>query len=322
MAVCCVGFQRSGHLVITADFRDIAFEDGPRKCEGLFRASIAAFANIPRPTRNEIAQIDDLAIGLYDSVSREAKHYAATVLSKCTDVPPELLKRLCEEPVDVSAPLLISSKALRTIDLLRLISKHGLSHARVIARRKNVDPVIVNLVRLLNARAESEIAERQSRERAPNPVLDQVRDQLRTLISSAEPTAPEAAPATVTVDHDKPYPALRDAALASDPDAFPSALAKVLNISGFRARRICGAITYGDLLTCLKHLDLNQEQAFLLTATLYSSQVFYGPAIRLFLDRFAAIKPEDAAQRLGDWRKQDAAANVSGSGPQSAAISR
>src|SRR5690606_30629284 len=156
----------------------------------------------------------------------------------------------------------------------------------------------------------------------PNPVLDQVRDQLRTLISSAEPTAPEAAPATVTVDHDKPYPALRDAALASHPDAFPSALAEVLNISGFRARRICGAITYGDLLTCLKHLDLNQEQAFLLTATLYSSQVFYGPAIRLFLDRFAAIKPEEAAQRLEDWRKQDAAANVSGSGPQSAAISR
>jgi len=310
--------------VITADFRDIAFEDGPRKCEGLFRASIAAFANIPRPSRNEIAQIDDLALGLYDSVSREAKHYAATVLSKCADVPPELLKRLCDESVDVSAPLLISSKALRTVDLLRLISRQGLSHARVIVRRKNVDPVIINLVRLLNARAESEIAERQSAKRIADPVLDQVRDQLRTLMKPSEPTAPEAPPAKPHDNHGNPYPALRDAALASDPDAFPTALAKALTVSEFRARRICGAITYSDLLMCLKHLKLSEEQAFLLTATLYSSQVFYGPAIRLFLDRFAATKPDEAEQHLADWRSQDAAANVSGTGPasQPAAISR
>jgi len=307
--------------VITADFRDIALEDGPRKCEGLFRASIAAFANIPRPSRNEIAQIDDLALGLYDSVSREAKHYAATVLGKCTDVPPGLLKRLCDEPVDISAPLLISSRALSTVDLLRLISRHGLSHARVIARRTQVDPVIVNLVRLLNARAEAEISERNERERIASPVLDHVRDQLRNLMKPVEVSAEEALPAT-RQESASFYPQLREAALASDPDLLPRTLAKALGVSEFRARRICTAITYSDLITCLKHLKLSEEQAFLLTATLYSSQVFYGPAIRLFLDRFAAIRPEEAVQRLEDWRKQDAAANGSGSGPQSAAISR
>lgn len=306
--------------MITADFRDIAFEDGPRKCEGLFRASIAAFANIPRPSRNEITQIDDLALGLYGSVSREAKHYAATVLSKCTDVPPGLLKRLCDEPVDISAPLLIGSKALTTVDLLRLIGRHGLSHARVIARRTNVDPVIVNLVRLLNARAEAETAQRRRHEPMASPALDQVRNQLRSLMKPAEASALQSTSAARPADADL-YAQLRDAALTPDPDRFPRALAKALNVSEFRARRICTAITYSDLITSLKYLGLTEEQAFLLTATFYSSQVFYGPAIRLFLERYAAIRPEVAEQRLQEWRHQDAA-NLQGPPPQPAAMSK
>jgi len=307
--------------VITADFREIAFEDGPRKCEGLFRASISAFANIPRPSRNEIAQIDDLALGLYDSVSREARHYAASVLSKLSDVPPHLLRRLCDEAVDISAPLLISSQALSDIDLIALIGKHGLSHARVIARRKNVNPVIIHLVRLLNAKAAREIAERQTRSSISSPALDEVRHQLRTLMKSDEPDEDRAA-SLPEQEVAGPYRLLRTAALAPNVDAFPSALSHALGVSDFRARRICTAITYSDLLISLKNLDLSEEQAFFLTAALYPSQLFYGPAIRLFVDRYRAIEPVEAERRLQEWREQDARMAGQNNTPQSFAISR
>jgi Uncharacterized protein conserved in bacteria len=309
----------SGLLVITADFREIEFEDGPRRCEGLFRAAIAEFSEKPRPSREEIAQIDDLALGLYDSVSREARHYAATVLSRSKDVPPGLFQRLCNEPVDISAPLLVNSPLLTTIDLLRLISRHGLSHARIIVRRRNVDPVIVNLVRLLNAKAESEAASR--REVAASPLLEQVRDRLRALASGStqqepEPEAEEApqAPSGLYMD-------LLRAALSSNADAFPRALAGALDLTVVRARRICSAITYSDLIACLKYLHLRPEEAFLLTAAYYPSQLFYGPAIRLFLDRYETLRIDDVELRLEEWRTQDEAAQAAALQRQSAAIS-
>lgn len=307
--------------MITADFREIAFEDGPRKCEGLFRASIAAFANIPRPSKNEIAQIDDLALGLYGSVSREARHYAASILSRCSDVPPGLFKRLCDESVDISAPLLISSQTLNDVDLIALIGRHGLSHARVIARRKNINPVIANLVRLLKAKAANEIAEHQNQGKIASPALEEVRNHLRTLLRSDALEKNSPASATET-DVASPYPMLREAALASDIDAFPSALSRALGISGFRARRICTAITYSDLLISLKNLDLSEEQAFFLTAALYPSQIFYGPAIRLFCDRYHMIEPGEAEHRLQEWREQDAVATGQNRASQSFAISR
>lgn len=281
--------------MITADFRQIAFEETPQRREGLFRASISAFSNIPRPSRNEIAQIDDLAMGLYDDVSREGRHYAASVLSKCDDVPPRLLERLANEPVDISAPILISSKALSDVNLISLISKHGLSHARVIARRKNINPVILDLIRLLNVKAAHEQAERLARTKVTGPVLDEVRDQLRSLVSHG--ARPSAGAET--------YRTLRDAALVPAPDAFPQALSRILDITEHRARRLSEASTYTDLLVGLRSLALTEEQAFFIVAALYPAEISYDAAIRLFVERYGAISLEEAERFVEAWRRQD-----------------
>ena len=56
------------------------------------------------------------------------------------------MRRLADEPVDIAAPLLLRSNALTDIDLIALIGRHGIGHARVIARRPDLNPTIAQLV--------------------------------------------------------------------------------------------------------------------------------------------------------------------------------
>ncbi len=121
------------------------------KAERLFRAAVSAFCSLTRPSRREIAQLEDLTLPLFDDVSVESRRYVAAALSECEYAPAALIRRLCEEPVDVAAPLLIRSPALSDVDLIALIGRHGLPHARAIARRRDLNPTIADLIRELQA---------------------------------------------------------------------------------------------------------------------------------------------------------------------------
>ncbi|MEP6564960.1 MAG: hypothetical protein ABJB10_07450, partial [Mesorhizobium sp.] len=132
-----------------SDFRQIAIRAESGKAERLFRAVVSAFCCLTRPSRREIAQLEDLTLPLFDNVSVESRRYVAAALSECEYAPAALVRRLCEEPVDIAAPLLIRSRALTDIDLIALIGRHGLPHARAIARRKDLNPTIAQLIKVL-----------------------------------------------------------------------------------------------------------------------------------------------------------------------------
>ncbi len=117
------------------------------KAERLFRAAVTAFCSLTRPSRREIAQLEDLTLPLYDSVSAEARRFVAAALSECQNSPAALVRRLADEPVEIAAPLLLRSNALTDIDLIALIGRRGIGHARVIARRPHLNPTIDQLVR-------------------------------------------------------------------------------------------------------------------------------------------------------------------------------
>jgi uncharacterized protein (DUF2336 family) len=135
--------------VSSSDFQQIAVRAGAGKPERLFRAAVSAFCSLPRPSRREIAQLEDLTLPLFDSVSPESLRFVAAALSECEYPPAALVRRLAEERVDVAAPLLMRSRALSDIDLIALIGRHGLPHARAIARRKALNPAIAHLIRAL-----------------------------------------------------------------------------------------------------------------------------------------------------------------------------
>lgn len=290
----------------SADFRHIEFQGGGRNSERLFRAAVSAFAALSRPTRRELIQLDDLTLGLFDSVSVEARRYAAAVLSDCNPAPLGLVKRLSDEPVAVSAPLLVRCPALSDVDLIALISRHGLAHARAIARRKTLHPTIAALIRALLARAEATGESEAVHPASPNNPLEAVRRQLRELMQQPAETASTEEPAEIVAgtasERDFVYARLRETALAGKSDGFAAALATALRLPRHRARGAVEGNSYTDLLTALRTLDLTAEQAFFLSATIFPDQLDHPAAARLFFERYAAMSREMAADNVAAWR--------------------
>ena len=298
------------------DFRQITIKSEAQKAERLFRAAVSAFCSLTRPSRREIAQLEDLALPLFEFVSVESKRYVAAALSECAYPPAALVRRLCDESVDIAAPLLIRSTALSDIDLIALIGRHGYGHARAIGRRRGLNPTIARLVTVLENKVvplrpavrdaktpagiepqlETATVAEAARDREPGATVDDVRQQLRAMMRPASlPPHPAARLTTVC--------AMRRSA-AMPPSSRPRLPTRSTRNSQ-RSRDKADDPSYAWLLDALSVLDVSEEKAFLVTAAIYPSSFGDLPAIRLFLSRYAAIEREEArhALRAGSHRR-------------------
>jgi uncharacterized protein (DUF2336 family) len=307
--------------VSASDFRQIAIKGEARKAERLFRAAVSAFCSLTRPSRREIAQLEDLALPLFDMVSVESRRFVAAALSECESAPKALVDRLCAEPVDIAAPLLVRSRALSDIDLIALIGRHGLPHARAIARRPGLNQTIAHLIRALERRAPGSVGT------APEPVgkttiandevpanrgdaADNVRRRLRSMML----------PARSDGDHepteDSRYAKLSAAALTGNPALFQAALANALDMDAAVARPTADTSSHAALLAALRALDLAEERAFLIAAAVFPGHFAHAEAIRLFLERYRALDRDAALDRVRNWRMEAAALSVRRNAPR------
>ncbi len=294
-----------------SDFRGIAPGAQSKKAERLFRAAVSAFCCLTRPSRRDIAQLEDLALPLFDWVSLESRRYVAAALSECDSAPKALVKRLCDETVDVAAPLLIRSKALGDVDLIALIGRHGAGHARAIARRPGLNPTIADLVqaidrkvvRLRPAAVETGAAEavappagNVASEPASDSPVESARSALRSMMRGDDTTSINAfnAPAS--------YARLRDTALSGNAALFQTALADALDLEFAVARMVMLDLFSFSLVAALRALDLTEDQAFLIAAAIRPAEFSSPEAIRLFLERFRLLEREAVRERVGGWQ--------------------
>ena len=219
-----------------SDFRQITLNGEAPKRERLFQAAVSAFCSLTRPSRREISQLEELTLPLFDCVSPESRRYVAAALSECLYPPPRLVRRLCDEPLEIAAPLLVRSKALTEIDLLALIGRHGAGHARAIGRRPGLNPTIAELIGVIDRksrRQNPEAAETKADRRGglPNePKLQEqlpqgaenARRRLRSMMIASESRKTPSGPVPSR------YLRLRDTALAGQPALFHTALADAL----------------------------------------------------------------------------------------------
>jgi uncharacterized protein (DUF2336 family) len=324
--------------VSSPDFRHIAVKGETDKADRLFRAAISAFCSLTRPSRREIDQLEDLALPLFDSVSVESRRFAAAALSECRHPPIRLVRRLCDETVDIAAPLLIRSNALSDIDLIALIGRRGLPHARAIARRPGLNKTIEQLVEaLMSSAAQTQDAEKPAsppEPRASGQLLasasndsatpagfdtaafsnaDRIRSRLRTMMRPAAEIPSGSRPTIVEQEKARgDFAKLRSTALAGDRGLFQTALADALGVELSLAKSLTEGQGYDGLATALRALDLADEQAFLLTAAFGNVG-----AVRAFLASYHSSPPDAARERL---REHDAetlfrpAAKISASG--------
>ena len=308
----------------SSDFRQITIKGETLKAERLFRAAVSAFCSLTRPSRREIAQLEDLTLPLFDCVSVKSRRYVAAALSECQYPPAMLVRRLADETVDIAAPLLIRSNALSDIDLIALIGRHGLAHARVIGRRPGLNATIANLVAALGGkvvamRPDNQAPDRGLHREAPQPTEKKSSDPVgaearpygvaaenarRRLLSMMRPgeRAGSAAPKTFVAG--SVYSRLRDTALSRNPAFFHTALADSLKTDFAIVRSMVGESSYTGLLPAMRLLDLSDEQAFMIAAAIYPAQ-FSGPeAIRLFLARYRLLHRDVALDRLKRWKAE------------------
>lgn len=306
----------------SADFRHIAVKGKARREERLFRAAVSAFCALTRPTRSETAQMEELTLQLFDMQTKESKRFAAAALSEAAEAANALIRRLCEEPVDVAAPLLIRSPALADVDLIALIGRHGVAHARAIARRKDLHPTIAALIRALEAqqtashavpeeKEENAVTEDQPVSRPPfgiasrspeetGAAAERMRERLRSFMAPAA-MAPGSRPAA------GPYERLKMTALAGNAAFFQTALADALGIDFSVARDIATGGGYTSMTAALKVLELTEEEAFLVTAAVFPTFFPHAEAVRLFVERYRRMDRAAALDMVRGWRAESAA---------------
>jgi len=308
--------------VSTSDFRQIAIRNELGKGERLFRAAVTAFCSLTRPSRREIAQLEDLTLPLFDSVSDDSLRYVAAALSENSFAPPALVRRLCEEPADIAAPLLMRSAALSDVDLIALIGRHGQAHARAVALRSHLSPVIAGLVRALETAKPDEPSVPASQSAVvtsgkPDPMLEfdlpplvsgqpgsdaveAVRERLRAMMRP-EPALGVTAVQSPLFD---PYPKLRETALTGHLPFFQTALADATGVDFGVVRKITEGSSYASLAIALRAIELSEERAFVLVAAIFPESFRHSDAIRLFLERYRLIHPAAASDRLRDWKAE------------------
>ena len=306
----------------TSDFLQIASRAEAGKSERLFRASISAFCSLTRPSRREIGQLEDLTLPLFDSVSPEGLRYAAAALSECAHAPEALVRRLSESSVDIAAPLLARSRALTDIDLIALIGRHGLPHARAIAKRKELNMTIANLIRALEKPATTRRSDADAPQadagpasapevprRVPGTAAEGVRNRLRGMMLAEKPR--DGGDIRLNpADRSSAYARLRETALTGNAAFFQTALADALDIDFSTARTLTETSDTAPLMTALRALDIGEDKAFLIAVAVFPKLFPHPQAIRLFLDRYRLLHREAALERVKLWRADRAAQTI------------
>lgn len=281
--------------ISSSEFRQIESRSAePAKGEKVFRAAVSAFCALTRPSKREIAQLDDLAMPLVANASREGRRFAAAALSECKNAPPMLVRHLASDAIDIAAPLLVRSDALRDVDLISLIANRDLGHARAIARRTTLIKPIHDLLTALRDpeidRLRAIATSEQDGEGKParGQLAAEARRKLRGMMRPA--------------NNRTYHPSLKESALTGRPALFQTALADALGLEFETIRQITEDPQKTEFAVALKALDVDAELAFLLVSAVQPA-VFAGTEqIRWFLSRYDALVAEKSRETVRGWK--------------------
>lgn len=280
------------------------------KADDLIIAAIIAFTSLTRPGRHDMLQLEDLTIPLLSHASLQGKREAAEILAPYTHVPIKLIMTLCHDQVEIAAPLLLRSPALSTNNLIELIDRHGLLHARIIARRANKDPLLVPLLQSFNDSAidrfiqdEDLLTEDDYHFISETPAAMNLQPTM--VLAANTPTASESVISHLTV---KPtvVDALINKALLIDQSLFRYALADTLGISPDRAEKIIGQWPDSQLPLALKAIGLSAQDCYLILTAVLGTIQGDRDSLRDFVHIYRSINQQTAQMAVQHWKSSEA----------------
>jgi len=287
-----------------SEFRALETNSSTDRIDAVLTGAVTAFCSLTRPLRQDVAQLEDLALPLLACASQRAKRHAAAALSEHRSAPKALAISLAQEPIAISAPLLLRSPVLTEADLIALVHRGGLDHARAIARRKNHSP---DLARLLESLGDPTVLRALSRN-ARQPVashdetepgsgrLGEVRSALREIMRGTAEDRPDPGHGGAGL--------IREALNDNGP-LFQTALADALGISFQRAGEIIGNKPGAEFLSALKALALPVAEAYFTIGLIYGVGEASREDLKSFACSYTAIDPEAARATVRRWKAQE-----------------
>ena len=254
-------------------FRDLERAGETGRKDAALLATIAGFESLKRPTAYELRQFSTLFIALFDLAHVDTKRTAAAALSRFNNLPENVATIVADQPIAVAAPFLAFCPSLCDHTLLQIISSRGISHARAIARRTCLSPVVLKVLTDMN----DSIVTRSLRVRYHLPDLayqdgsdageqlhrsneDALREQLRKMalgVGRLQPSPP--------IQNDNIASpigaALVESAEASQPQRFAQLLAEALSATVKLAERIMLDISGRQLVMALHYLEVMEDEA-------------------------------------------------------------
>ncbi|TJW45107.1 MAG: hypothetical protein E5X59_18925, partial [Mesorhizobium sp.] len=197
---------------------------------------------------------------------------------------------------------------------------------RAIARRKDLNPTIAQLIRalekptLVSVRQQEAVAKTapesaevvgDGSQQVPGAAAENARRRLRSMMRDAESGGATINPFSGA----NTYVKLRETALTGNAAFFQTALADALEIDFSTARSLTANQHYTSLLAALRALDLGEERAFLITAAVYPAEFSHSQAIRIFLDRYRLLHRDAALDRLRGWKAETLSKAIRNAGP-------
>ncbi|MCO5063133.1 MAG: DUF2336 domain-containing protein [Rhizobiaceae bacterium] len=272
------------------------------RADRLLRAAVSGYCALTRQRRFDAQQLQDLAMPLVGSASRDTLRYVAAALSKCETEPPELVRELAGMSIDIAAPLLSRARTLTDADLINLIAAHGLGHAQAIARRQNLHPSIAQLIRNIELRRPATQRLQPAEPPAPPELssaerLERAREKLRAIMLAAR-----TRPTATQEDIRRAYERLRDTALSGGGAPFVAALAGSLGIDRATAWIIASDGSSAKFVLAARAIGLTEEQAYLIASALFPLRFPNAESIVSFLECFRELSLDDAGRQLDAWQ--------------------
>lgn len=284
------------------EFRALEDRSGGSKADDLLTASITAFCSVARPAKSDAQQLEDLAVPLLPLTSPRVRRHAAAVLSELTHAPRRLIMALAEDDVDISAPILLRSPVLKTADLLDIIRRKGLGHARAIARRSMTDPLLLDALHSFDDAALERTlafqppAETESVAVPDSERLRETRQALKELMLSGN---------VGNSDDQALADRLIDAALLDQTGTFHEEFAQALDLGIENTSRIIGHGLNAELTIAFVSLGLSAEAAHLILTGLFGLVHKDLHSLRLFVQSYRQIDKEKARLTVSRWKLQE-----------------
>jgi hypothetical protein len=116
-------------------FRALEKTAGRDGFDTIVSAAVASYGSLRSPGDNQARDFGRLVVPLWDKIQPETRRALAAALSHSPRVPRPIVELLIAEPLEISAPFLMSSPALGATDLLALRTSRDRRLRKIIAGR-------------------------------------------------------------------------------------------------------------------------------------------------------------------------------------------